>query len=64
MKWFDYAVPRSLAEATSLLAAHPQAQLLAEGKALLAAGCTDPMVAYCYGAALQDALLQWVYERP
>ena len=35
MKWFDYAVPRSLAEATKLLAAHPRAQLLAGGTDLL-----------------------------
>ena len=32
-----------------------KAQLIADGKALTAAGCTDPMVAYCYGGALQDS---------
>lgn len=35
MKWFDYAAPRSVAEAVNLLAAHPAARLLAGGTDLL-----------------------------
>ncbi len=35
MKWFDYAAPRSVAEAVRLLAAHPAARTLAGGTDLL-----------------------------
>lgn len=35
MKWFDYAAPQSLAQALTLLAAHPRARLLAGGTDLL-----------------------------
>jgi len=36
VKWFDYAAPESVAEAISLLSAHPDARLLAGGTDLLA----------------------------
>lgn len=35
MKWFDYAAPRSVAEAVNLLVAHPSARMLAGGTDLL-----------------------------
>ena len=35
MKWFDYAAPRSLAEAINLLSTHPRARPLAGGTDLL-----------------------------
>jgi CO/xanthine dehydrogenase FAD-binding subunit len=35
VKWFDYAAPRSVAEAVELLTAHPSARLLAGGTDLL-----------------------------
>jgi len=35
VKWFDYAAPASVKEAVDLLAAHPNARLLAGGTDLL-----------------------------
>jgi carbon-monoxide dehydrogenase medium subunit len=35
VKWFDYAAPRSVAEAVNLLVAHPSARMLAGGTDLL-----------------------------
>jgi len=56
---WDAEATRYLEENARVLSSQPgapgSAQLLAEGKALVDRGCTDPMVLFCYGAALQDA---------
>lgn len=53
---WDEAAPRYLEANALRFARQPEAPsleaLVADGKALTDLGCTDPMVAYCYGTAL------------